>query len=126
MTRTKLAALAACLIASSASAQEDLCLATANCDYEIRARLLGTPVWLFEITRAQRTISGVMRFEQRGYKLIGHFDTGLKCDSEIKFVEGGFTLETCGDAFYGRKFVQVDDAYQVIYGTYIYTIRPPR
>jgi len=135
MIRTKLAALAACLIATSALAADDvpstgspvddLCRATANCDYEIRERLLSIPVWHFEWTRAQRTQGGLVRFEKRGYKLIGNIDAGVKCDNEIEFVEGGFMMDTCPMTV-PRMFVQVDDTYQCFWGTYILTIRPPR
>src|SRR5262245_22143757 len=80
MIRTILAALAACLVASGASANDDHCRYTANCDYEIRERLLGIPVWIFEMTRAQRLIlTGEVRFEKRGYKLFALSDTGMKC-----------------------------------------------
>jgi hypothetical protein len=92
------------------------CLATANCDFEIRDRLLGTPVWLLEYTRAQRTQSGLIRFEKRGYKLIANVDLGYKCETR-----GGFMLEPCSDA---KKFVQVDNVYQSVFGSYILTIRP--
>jgi hypothetical protein len=103
---------------------DDLCRATANCDYEIRERFLSIPVWIIEVTRAQRTlISGEMRFRQQGYTLIADVDVGWKYQVEVAFVEGGVVFKLAsGD----RKYVQVDDAYQAIQGTYIYTIRPPR
>lgn len=123
MIRTSIAALAACLLASFASADDDHCRYTANCDYEIRERLLSIPLWVIEVTRAQRmVVSGHVRFEQQGYKLISHFDDGIKCDAEVTFVPGGF-LAGCTDP---KKYVQVDDAYQSIFGSYILTIRPPR
>jgi hypothetical protein len=136
MIRTKLATLVAvCLAASNAMAADDvppaqfpvddLCRVTANCDYEIRERLLSIPVWHFEWTRAQRTQGGLVRFEMRGNKLIGNIDAGVKCDNEIVFVEGGFMMDTCPMTA-ARKFVQVDDTYQCFCGTYILTIRPPR
>ena len=134
MIRTKLAALAACLIATSAlavdvlstgSPVDDHCRYTANCDYEIREKLLSIPVWIFEATRAQRMlVTGQIRFEQQGYKLIAHIDAGIKCEAEITFLEGGFMYPGCLD--FPKKYVQVDDAYQSILGTYIHTLRPPR
>lgn len=124
MIRTIVAALSACLVTSGASAVDDLCRFTANCDYEIRERLLGAPAWHFEWTRAQRTTGGMIRFEQQGYKLIGLIDAGWKCDSEVEFVEGGFRLDTCATGV--QLFVQVDDTYQSFFGTYIFTIRPVR
>jgi len=123
MLRAILAALAACLVASTSSASDDHCRYTANCDYEIRERLLSIPVWILEVTRAQRLlVTGEVRFEKRGYKLIAHVDDGLKCETEITFVEGGFMCG-CTDP---KKYVQVDDAYQSIFGSYILTLRPPR
>lgn len=123
MIRTILAALAACLVASGSSANDDHCRYTANCDYEIREKLLSIPEWIFEVTRAQRlVVSGKVRFERRGYMLISHFDDGLKCEAEVTFVEGGF-MAGCTDP---KKYVQVVDSYQSIFGTYILTMRPPR
>ena len=55
MLKTKLASLATCFIASSSLAADDvalagpvddLCRATASCDYEIRERLLSIPFGL--------------------------------------------------------------------------------
>lgn len=134
MIKTKLATLAACLIGSSALAADDaastgpvddLCRATADCDYEIRERLLSIPVWIFEGVRAQRNlVTGHVRFEKRGYKLIAHIDYGIKCEVEVIFVEGGFICPDCED--FPKKYVRVDDAYQNIHGTYIHILRPPR
>ena len=124
MIRTTLTAIAACLVASSVSANDDHCRYTANCDYEIRERLLSIPVWTFEATRAQRlVVSGQVRFEQQGGKLIAHIDVGIKCEAEVKFVEGGFMVD-CTDPN-SKKYVQVVDTYQSVFGTYILTLRPP-
>ena len=133
MIQTKLAALAACLVATSALAADDiastgpvydLCHATASCDYEIRERLLSVPVWTLVVTRAQRTqLSGEVRFRQQGYKLFADVDTGFKYETEITPVDGGFV---CMLSAGPRTYVQVDDAFQAIVGTYIYTIVPPR
>lgn len=133
MIRTKLAALAACLFATSVFAADDmasmgpvddLCRATASCDYEIREKLLSVPVWTLVVTRAQRTHqSGEVRFRQHGYKLIADVDVGLKYETEVTPVDGGFV---CMLSAGPRKYVQVDDAFQAIVGTYIYTILPPR
>jgi hypothetical protein len=122
MIRTIAAALSACLVPSAGSAYDDLCRYTGNCDYEIRERLLSVPVWQFECTRAQKTTGGLIRFEQRGHKLIGNIDAGWKCENEVEFVQGGFQLNTCATGV--QNFVQVDDTYQSFFGTYIYTIRP--
>ena len=134
MIRRTLIAIA-CVISSSAWAADDVppakfpvddyCRYTANCDYEIRERLLSIPVWVFEWTRAQRTQGGTVRFEQRGQKLIAHVDTGMKCEAEVTFVEGGFMCSGCDEAS-SKKYVQVDDAYQSVFGSYILTLRPPR
>jgi hypothetical protein len=123
MIRTVLLAFAACLAACSASANDDHCRYTANCDYEIRERLLSIPVWTFEMARAQRTlITGEVRFKLREQRLVADVDVGWKCEAEVKFVEGGFMVG-CDDP---KKYVQVVDAYQSILGTYIFTLRPPR
>lgn len=122
MVKMMVTALTVCLVASGAPAGDDICRYTANCDYEIRERLLGVPVWHFEWTRAQRITGGLIRFEQRGYKLIAYIDAGWKCDNEVEFVEGGFRLDTCATGV--QNFAQVDDTYQSFFGTYIYTIRP--
>ena len=126
MIRMTLAILVLCLAGfASASAQDDHCRYTANCDYEIRERLLSIPVWTFEVMRAGRmVVSGQTRFEKRGYKLFALTDTGLKCEAEVIFVEGGFMAD-CTDPG-SKKYVQVDDAYQAIFGSYILTLRPPR
>lgn len=120
--RMMVAMFGVCIVASGGSANDDICRYTANCDYEIRERLLSVPVWHFEWTRAQRTTGGLIRFEQQAYKLIGRIDAGWKCDNEVEFVEGGFRLDTCATGV--QNFVQVDDTYQSFFGTYIYTIRP--
>jgi hypothetical protein len=122
LIRTSVAVFAAGLASCAASPVDDLCRYTGNCDYEIRERLLSMPVWHFEWTRAQRTTGGLIRFEQRGYKLIGIIDAGWKCDNEVEFMEGGFQLDTCATGI--QKFFQVDDTYQSFFGTYVYTIRP--
>jgi len=124
MIRTLLAILAASLmVASAATANDDHCRATGNCDYEIREKLLSIPVWTWEMTRAQRThITGEVRFKMQGYKLIADVDVGWKCEAEVKFVEGGFMVG-CDDP---KKYVQVAGTYQSIWGSYILTFRPPR
>lgn len=126
MFRTLLAVLILCLTSHGrVSAQDDLCRYTANCDYEIRERLLSIPYWIFEVQRAGRmVVSGQTRCEKRGYKLFALTDTGLKCEAEVTFVEGGFTTD-CTDPR-SKKYVQVDDAYQSIFGSYILTLRPPQ
>ena len=75
------------------------------------------------VTRAQRTqLSGDVRFRQQGYKLFADVDVGWKYETEVT-VDGGFV---CMLSAGPRKYVQVDDAFQAIVGTYIYTILPPR
>lgn len=136
MIETKLAALAAlaaCFASSALAADEaaatgpvdDLCRATADCDYETRDRLLSIPVWIFEGVRAQRIlVAGQVRFEKRGHRLIAHIDYGIKCEVEVRLMTGGFICPDCED--FPKTYVRVDDAYQNIVGTYIYTLRPPR
>jgi len=123
MIRTMPAILAASLlVASAASARDDLCRATGNCDYEIREKLLSIPVWTWEMTRAARThITGEVRFKMQGQKLIADVDVGWKCEAEVKFVEGGFMVG-CDDP---KKYVQVAETYQSVWGSYILTFRPP-
>ena len=69
-------------------------------------------------------VNGQVRFEQQAGKLIAHIDVGIKCEAEVKFVEGGFMVD-CTDPN-SKKYVQVVDTYQSVFGTYILTIRPPR
>jgi len=104
MIRTILCALVACFVACRASGDDDHCRYTANCDYEIRERLLSIPVWLFEVTRAGRVVvSGRTHFEKRGHRLFALTDTGMKCEAEVTFVEGGFMTD-CTDPT-SKKYV---------------------
>lgn len=82
-------------------------------------------MWLFEVTRAGRVVvSGKTHFEKRDHKLFALTDTGMKCEAEVTSVEGGFMTD-CTDPT-SKKYVQVDDAYQSIFGSYILTLRPSR
>jgi hypothetical protein len=126
MIKAALTATAVCLVSAIAFADDDHCRYTANCDYEIRERLLSIPVWNLEFTRAQRTQVWPVRFEKRGYKLFGIIDAGIKCENEVEFVEKGFLFDSCPPS-QSREWVQVDgDIYQSIKGSYILTLRPPR
>ena len=75
MTRTATAALAVILLSSPA-------VSDAHPDH-IRAKLLATPVWALEWARRGRVQSGKVWFVEKDGKLIGHVNSGFKCDNEV-------------------------------------------
>ena len=59
---------------------------------QIRARLLATPVWVYEWakdipTAPGKVDSGKVSFVEKDGKLIGVVDVGLKCSNEVRWEE---------------------------------------
>ena len=67
---------------------------------EIRARLLGTPLWVYEWakdipTAPGKVDSGKVSFVEKDGKLIGFVDVGFKCSNEVRLRADGFDFENC-------------------------------
>ncbi len=81
------------------------------------------PDWMLAGKAEQKNEGRLVRFEQRGEKLVAIIDTGPWCESDVEFTAGGFVLEMCPGS---RRFEQVDDAYRSFDGAYVLTLRQPR
>jgi hypothetical protein len=114
MIKTVTAAVAAILLSGPALGDPET----------IRAKLLGTPAWAFEQGRAGNVHNGKAWFAEKDGKLLGYIEAGFKCDSEVTLRADGFDMETC--AAPDKRFVQSGDEFKAIFGSYTYTIRPPR
>ena len=94
---------------------------------QIRARLLATPVWVYEWakdipTAPGKVDSGKVSFVEKDGKLIGVVDVGLKCSNEVRLRADGFDFENCrgNDMHYvlsGNEFKNTD-------GGWSHTFRP--
>jgi hypothetical protein len=118
MTKTTVAAALAAILLSGP--------ALSDSPDQIRAKLLATPVWIYEwkVPNAPpgKVNTGKAWFAEKDGKLIGYLDDGWKCDSEVTLRQDGFDMETC--AAPDKRFVQSGDAFKATFGSYIYTIRP--
>jgi hypothetical protein len=117
MTRMIMATVAAILL--SGPAQSD------SPDH-IRAKLLATPSWAYEVAHevAQQKFvnTGKVRFAEKDGKLIGHIDEGWKCDNEVTLRANGFDMKNCGDN--DLQFILSGDKFVATNGSYTNTIRP--
>ena len=94
---------------------------------QIRARLLATPVWVYEWakdipTAPGKVDRGKVSFVEKDGKLIGVVDVGLKCSNEVRLRADGFDFENCrgNDMHYvlsGSEFKNTD-------GGWTHTFRP--
>jgi hypothetical protein len=92
----------------------------------IRAKLLATPVWIFEDSHGNFVNTGRLRFEQQGDKLIAKLDIGLKCESDVELLPDAFVFEGCAGPPRTMKF-NPDDTnapFKNIFGSYTYIVRP--
>jgi hypothetical protein len=125
MTKTTVTAALVAILLSGPALSEDA-------SGQTRSKLLAVPVWAYEEAQAPdntdahgrpgKVERGKAWFKEKGGKLIGYIDTGLKCDSEVTLRADGFDMETCsaGD----KQFLRSGDAYKAVFGSYTYTIRP--
>jgi hypothetical protein len=99
---------------------------------QIRAKLLGTPVWAYEWGQSKdhpdphgapgKVETGKVSFAERAGKLIGVIDVGWKCDNEVTLHADGFELETCMG--HDLQYVRSGNEFKAAFGSTIYTIRP--
>lgn len=100
---------------------------------QIRARLLGTPVWLYEWGQSKdhpdahgaagKVSTGKVSFIEKDGKLIGKIDEGWKCDNAVRLRTDGFDFEDCPG---GRdlRYVRSGGEFKASFGSITYTIRP--
>jgi hypothetical protein len=100
---------------------------------QIRAKLLGTPVWAYEWSQDKvhsdphgapgKVEAGKVSFVEKDGKLIGIIDAGWKCSNEVTLRAEGFNLEPCNVGS-DLRYVQSGSEFKATFGSMIYTIRP--
>jgi len=100
---------------------------------EIRARLLGTPVWVYEWGQSKdhpdphgaagKVETGKVSFVEKDGKLIGKIDIGFKCDNAVTLRADGFDLEPCPGSN-DLQYVRSGNEFKATFGSKIHTIRP--
>ena len=124
MTRTAAAAVTAILLS---------CPTVVNAESDqIRAKLLGTPVWAYESGQSKdhsdvhgahgKVETGKVSFADKDGKLVAAIDEGLKCDNEVRLRADGFDLEDC----WGRdlQYVRSGNEFKASFSSTNFTIRP--
>ena len=101
---------------------------------QIRARLLGTPVWVYEWGQSKdhpdphgaagKVETGKVSFVNKDGKLIGKIDVGFKCDNAVTLRADGFDIESCVHASNDLQFVRSGNEFKATFGSMNYTIRP--
>lgn len=125
MTRTIMAAVVAILLSGPALGDD------AGTD-QIRARLLGTPVWVYEWGQPLGTPNqqggpgkvetGKVSFVEKDGKLIGVIDEGWKCSNEVTLRADGFDLQNCRG--YDLQYVRSGNEFKATSGSFNHTFRP--
>ena len=125
MTRTAMAAVAAILLSGAALGGD------AGTD-QIRATLLGTPVWVYEwgqplgtpnpVGAPGKVERGKVSFVEKDGKLIGVLDVGLKCSNEVRLRADGFDFENCRG--YDYQYVRSGNEFKNTDGGWYHTFRP--
>ena len=100
---------------------------------QMRARLLGTPVWVYEWGQSKdhpdphgapgNVETGQVSFVEKDGKLIGKIDAGFKCDKAVTLHADGFDLEPCPGSN-DLQYVRSGNEFKATFGSMIYTIRP--
>jgi hypothetical protein len=100
---------------------------------EIRARLLGTPVWVYEwgaplvtpnpvAPGKVKVGTGKVSFVEKDGKLLGVMDVGLKCSNEVRLRTDGFDFENCRGN--NMQYVRSGNEFKNTDGGWYHTFRP--
>ena len=95
----------------------------------IRAKLLATPVWTFEMSHEVHNQifvnTGQVRFEQQGDKLISKLNLGFQCEEEVELLPDALVMSDCA-VMRTMKFNPADShsPFKGVTGSYTYIVRP--
>ena len=120
---TKIAVLISFFLCASAFADEA----------DIRARLSGTPVWVYEWGQSKdhpdpqgptgKVATGKVSFVEKDGKLIGVMDEGWReCSNEVTLRADGFEWQNCWG--YDLRYVSSGNEFKPTSGGLYHTIRP--